>query len=242
MLNCWFRLRSNRTSKLCVIGPCEGNSPVTDEIPAQRTSNGEDISIWCRHHDNRHYSNHSFQFFMELSSSLPPIILRPLLIHRSSHRCHVSSTFSRTCLSWRSSSSSIPLRLMTSVWQTNIIPLRIWLSTVPAAPIYAVFSSYWQTGHKLQRNVSSWWRHQMETFSALLALCAGNSAVTGEFTPQRPVTRSFDVFFGMGLNKRLSKQSRRWWFETPLRSLWRKCKVPPPSMSFVEMRLSQMIH
>ena len=39
----------------------------------------------------------------------------------------------------------------------------------------------------------SWWRHQMETFSALLALCAGNSLVTGEF--QRPVTRGFDVFF-----------------------------------------------
>ena len=38
---------------------------------------------------------------------------------------------------------------------------------------------------------SSWWRHQMETFSALLALCAGNSPVTREFPSQRPVTRSF---------------------------------------------------
>ena len=35
-----------------------------------------------------------------------------------------------------------------------------------------------------------WWRHQMETFSALLAICAGNSPVTGEFTAQRPVTRA----------------------------------------------------
>ena len=42
---------------------------------------------------------------------------------------------------------------------------------------------------------SSWWRHQMETFSALLALCAVNSPVTGKFLSQRPVTRSFDVFF-----------------------------------------------
>ena len=42
---------------------------------------------------------------------------------------------------------------------------------------------------------TSWWRHQMETFSALLALCAGNSPVSGEFPAQRPVTRSFDVFF-----------------------------------------------
>ena len=39
----------------------------------------------------------------------------------------------------------------------------------------------------------SWWRHQMETFSALLVICAGNSAVHGEFPAQRPVTRSFDV-------------------------------------------------
>ena len=54
---------------------------------------------------------------------------------------------------------------------------------------------------------SSWWRHQMETFSALLAICAGNSPVTGEFPAQRPVTRSFDVFFDLRLNERLSKQS-----------------------------------
>ena len=38
-----------------------------------------------------------------------------------------------------------------------------------------------------------WWRHQMETVSASLAICAGNSPVNGEFPPQRPVTRSFDV-------------------------------------------------
>ena len=66
-----------------------------------------------------------------------------------------------------------------------------------------------------------WWRHQMETFSALLALCSGNSPVPGEFLIQRPVTRSFDVLFHLCLNKRLSKQSRGWWFETPSRSLWR---------------------
>ena len=73
--------------------------------------------------------------------------------------------------------------------------------------------------------VYSWWRDQMETFSALLALCAGNSPVTGEFPSQRPVTRSFDVFFDLHLNKRLSKQSWGWWFETPSRPLWRHCNV-----------------
>ena len=47
----------------------------------------------------------------------------------------------------------------------------------------------------------------MEKISALLAICAGNSPVTGEFPAQRPVTRSRDVFFDLRLNKRLSKQS-----------------------------------
>ena len=50
-------------------------------------------------------------------------------------------------------------------------------------------------------------RHQMETFSALLAICEGDSPVTGEFPTQRPVTLSFDVFFDLRLNKRLSKQT-----------------------------------
>ena len=69
----------------------------------------------------------------------------------------------------------------------------------------------------------AWWRHQMEAFSALLALCAGNSPVTGEFPSQSPVTQSFDAFFNLRLNKRLSKQSLGWWFKTPSRSLWRHC-------------------
>ena len=78
--------------------------------------------------------------------------------------------------------------------------------------------------HSSQPDIrSSWWRHQMETFSALLALCAGNSLVTSEFPSQRPVTQSFDVFFDLRLNKRLSKQSWGWSFETPSCSLWRHC-------------------
>ena len=50
----------------------------------------------------------------------------------------------------------------------------------------------------------TWWRYQMEIFSALLALCAGNSQVTGEFSSQRPVAQGFDVYFNLRRNKRLS--------------------------------------
>ena len=60
-----------------------------------------------------------------------------------------------------------------------------------------------------------------ENISALLALCVGNSPVSGEFRTQRPVTRSFDVFFDLRVNKRLSKQSWGWWFKTPSYPLWR---------------------
>ena len=56
-----------------------------------------------------------------------------------------------------------------------------------------------------------------------LILCAGNSPVTGEFPAQRPVTRSFDVFFDLRQNKCLSKQWWGWWFESPSRPLWRHC-------------------
>ena len=47
----------------------------------------------------------------------------------------------------------------------------------------------------------------METFSVLLATCAENSPVPGEFPAQRPVTRSFDVSFGLRLNKMLRNQT-----------------------------------
>ena len=61
----------------------------------------------------------------------------------------------------------------------------------------------------------------MKTLSALLAFCARNSPITGEFPIQRPVTQSCDVFFDRHLNKRLGKQSWGWWSETLSCLLWR---------------------
>ena len=49
----------------------------------------------------------------------------------------------------------------------------------------------------------------MEIFSALLALSEVNPPVNGGFSSQRPVTRSFDVFLDLRLNKWLNKWSRR---------------------------------
>ena len=58
------------------------------------------------------------------------------------------------------------------------------------------------------------WEH----FSAKLALCAGNSPDPVNSPRKRPVTRSFDVFFDLRLNKRLSEHSKRQWFERSSRS------------------------
>ena len=55
-------------------------------------------------------------------------------------------------------------------------------------------------------------------------LC-GEFTGPGEFPTQRPVTRSFHVFFDLRLNKQFSKQPWGWWFETPSWSLWRQCNT-----------------
>ena len=95
------------------------------------------------------------------------------------------------------------------------------IPSFPGEELYFVKGYIWDNEWcKNVVTIQSWWRHQMEPFSVLLALCAGNSPVTGEVPSQRPVTRSFDVFFDLRLNKRLSKQSGRRWIETPL---WRHC-------------------
>ena len=78
---------------------------------------------------------------------------------------------------------------------------------------------------KLKACDNPWWRHQTETFSALLSIGTGNSPVAGEIPAERPVTRRFDVLFDLCLNKRLRKQLWGWWFETPSRPLLRHCNA-----------------
>ena len=68
-----------------------------------------------------------------------------------------------------------------------------------------------------------------KTFFSLLAICAGNSPLNEEFPTQRPMTRSFDVFFHLCLNKQLSKHSCVGWFETLSRPLWRHCNMEFPT-------------
>ena len=67
--------------------------------------------------------------------------------------------------------------------------------------------------------IFSRWRHQMEAFSALLALCVGNSPVTGDFPSQRTSNAELWCFFDVGESKWLNKMSS-WWFETQWHPVW----------------------
>ena len=111
--------------------------------------------------------------------------------------------------------------LMMMSFQTEHLPLRFsqqhnrfrdiaWAETFDSASCFSQISNIgFITVHGLNEGHISpifpdskcprfaWWRHQMEPFPALLALCAGNSTVTNEFPSQRPVTRSFDSFFDL---------------------------------------------
>ena len=50
LLNCVFKRRSEKTSKLRITGLCARNSPVNSEFPAQMASNTSTVSIWWNHH------------------------------------------------------------------------------------------------------------------------------------------------------------------------------------------------
>ena len=102
--------------------------------------------------------------------------------------------------------SSFPFGSFTVLWWTD-------------SPIHRIIA-YKSTMERYHDDVITW-KH----FPRYWSFCEGNPVVTGWFLSQRQVTRSFDVFFGLRLNKRLSKQSIRCWFETPSRSLWCHCNI-----------------
>ena len=130
-------------------------------------------------------------------------------------------------------------------WQEiwNCDNYRFWIQAIHThqmTPLPTIFEGLWYESCAIQTGTHSlsvgcrtdsgswpligscaWWRHQMETFSALLAICAGNSPVTGDFPTQRPVTWSFDVLFDLSLNERLIEQSWGCWIETLSRQLGR---------------------
>ena len=103
----------------------------------------------------------------------------------------------------------------------NLSNIKIYIDKYIRSQYITLFCSVWCIPSMRHIMMTS----SKEIFSALLAIYAGNSPVTGEFSAQRLVMRSFGVFFDLHLNKWLSKQSWGWCFETPSCSLWCHCNV-----------------
>ena len=101
-------------------------------------------------------------------------------------------------------------QIIWSVLKTLYTNEVLWAKTAYKTDLSAPFLSY-----------IPWWRHQMEKFSAWLAICAGNSSIPGEFSAHKPVMRSFGVFFDLHPNK---WSGEKWWggrFKTSSGPLWR---------------------
>ena len=140
-----------------------------------------------------------------------------------------------------SSHTSVTFRWSVSGCIRQCVPRTPYLSIPVAIKLLECINCVWLWGSSVRfllhydplRHVNSptRWRHQLETFSVLLAFCAVNSLVAGEFPAQRPVTRSFGVFIDLGLNQQLSKQWRRRWFKTPSCSLWSHCNASHKSLN-----------
>ena len=62
-----------KTSKLRVTGLCGGNPPVTGGFSSRMGSNTENVSIWCRHHENFKISAYLLRQWMA-SQTFPNIL------------------------------------------------------------------------------------------------------------------------------------------------------------------------
>ena len=119
------------------------------------------IANWTLRNKFQWTINHTGKQFRKCHLKKVAILSRPQWVNSLLYR-----TFKELCISFG----------ITVVWFSWISPIffRLTLMTFMVAPVPG-------------SQTSSWWRHQMKTFSALLALCAGNSPVTSEFPSQKPV-------------------------------------------------------
>ena len=115
---------------------------------------------------------------------------------------------------------------------------RAWFSTVWGCPCWFCPNGdyrLWllETKYRTLQTI----KHILKRLLAIMTSSNGNTfcvtghlwgepLVTGGFPSQKPMTQPFDVFFDLCLNIQLGKQSRRRWFETPSRSLWRHYNAP----------------
>ena len=176
------------------------------------------LSWWI----NKWRNNDKFQYFSQNSRN---IYIRYVIAKTNYRNCRLlgspinnSGFWDRMYSTWKIYCWQYWCMIVSKVF-------AVWITNIVCRNIFQIRFKYWSLSLNLVPHVKdrdvTWWSNQVETFSVLLVLCVGNSPVTGEFHAQRPVTRSFNVFFDLCLNKRLSKQSWGWWFETLSHPLWR---------------------
>ena len=155
-------------------------------------------------------------WWLMVARAYPPIDQSESVTARDHRHATLYDRCLLNSLTWSARSSHCAARLIQALvfncyraWRANIDPWshhreKLINSSHRPAPLCIPRSmisrgpSFWGRHYQMP-----WWRHQMETFYALLAICAGNSPISDEFPTQRPVTRNFDVFFDLRRNKRL---------------------------------------
>ena len=153
---------------------------------------------------------------------------------------HTLYLFPANGVGWRYTNSFAHSSDFHAFADTQQVSLSSTFSHSPLNACCFVSSDWWSTDFPWNRQAALWrivtfrlfvipWYIMMTSsngniFRVTGHLC-GEFTGPGEFPTQRPVTRSFDAFFDLRLNKRLSKLPWGWWFETPSWSLWRQCNV-----------------
>ena len=193
LLNRLFKRRSKKTSKLRVTGLCVGDSPGTDEFPAQMASNAENVSIRWRHHV-RSKSPPSASTQFRLNNKYPNTyllyscidVIDKYYIHITVHQNDASQ------------------RANNPTWNETIV---------------RVSADSTRRNHNVEAVVRA---YMVAALTSMMTSSNGNifrviDPLWGEFISHRwialtsPGTRSFDIFFDLHLNERLSKQSWRRW-------------------------------
>ena len=107
----------------------------------------------------------------------------------------------------------------TIVHKISIVGFPNTVASIPVMQPWIVWVKHHMNPQETQDDVIKW-KH----FPRYWPFVGGNHrSPAGGFPSQKPVTRRFDVLFGLRLNSWLRKRSRRWWFETPSCSLWCHC-------------------
>ena len=219
----WFSGTCNYSWTLRVTGLCEGNSPVTGEFPAQRASNAEmfpfndvNMSISCCIGSS--FERHQLYIHAKLTTGTVLLIkLDCYICHYMNQYCRIDNCTYRNRLQWNLNQNTKGFFQIDELQNASCD-----MTTILFRPQFVKSTHFWiceQGSWKaLKWCINPWWRHQIETFTVLLAVCEGNLPVTGKFASLKA---SYAVFFDLHLNK-------QWWgrwFETPFFPLWRHCNA-----------------